>query len=147
MREVVEQLQAWVHVLPERLLAVGDEMLTQKPEPHKWSAKEILGHLCDSAVNNYARFIRAQYEPAPFLVPKYNQNEWVLVNDYQHVPLGEVLMLWTALNKQIVRTIANLPEAKRDVPCEIGLEQPVTLEWLMRDYLDHLEHHVRQMLG
>ena len=30
----------------------SEEILKKKPSPEKWSKKEILGHLIDSAINN-----------------------------------------------------------------------------------------------
>ena len=55
----------------ERLLKVLDENLSKikaispdlalsKPNLKKWSRKELLGHLIDSAANNHQRFVRIQ---------------------------------------------------------------------------------------
>ncbi|MBD0383691.1 DinB family protein [Paenibacillus sedimenti] len=146
MHTVIARLNEWINELPGRLAALEEE-LALKPQPQKWSKKEILGHLCDSATNNYQRFVRAQYEKSPFIVPKYDQNQWVAVNDYQNMAINDIIKLWTTLNGQIVAVVSGLPEEKRNLPCEIGGAQPVTLEWLIRDYLDHMEHHVRQILA
>ena len=49
-------------VLPQ-LSAISDEAASRKPAPNKWSKKEILGHLIDSAANNHQRFMRLQLTP------------------------------------------------------------------------------------
>ncbi len=42
--------------------------------PNKWSKKEIIGHLINSATNNHQRFVRCQFETIPKIV--YDQNKW-----------------------------------------------------------------------
>src|SRR5215813_14552557 len=63
-----------------------------KPSPTKWSKKEILGHLVDSAQSNIRRFIVAQYEEQPRIV--YNQDQWVAVANYQQYSLPDLISLW-----------------------------------------------------
>jgi hypothetical protein len=105
----------------------------------------VLGHLCDSALTNLQRFVRAQYEAEPYQVQKYAQNQWVELMDYQHLPTAHVLDLWSCLNKQVAVVIAAIPDDKLTVPCNSGEEQTVTLEWLVTDYVDHMEHHLGQI--
>src|SRR5215218_10658155 len=71
-----------------------------KPLPNKWSKRELIGHLIDSAQNNIRRFIVAQYEDNPKI--KYQQENWVRINNYQEFDLDELVQLWFLLNKQIV---------------------------------------------
>ncbi len=77
-----------------------------KPQPHKWSKKELLGHLIDSASNNIRRLIVGQYEQEVKIV--YHQDEWVAFQNYQAADLAEVKNLWKLLNKQIARVIENI---------------------------------------
>ena len=42
-----------------RLLALTPDQAAARPGPDKWSPKEIIGHLIDSASNNHGRFVRA----------------------------------------------------------------------------------------
>jgi hypothetical protein len=90
------------------------------------------------------RFVRAQYEDQPYTVLKYAQNQWVELMDYQNLPVDHILNLWLSLNKQIAEVIAKIPEDKLQNSCEIGEEQTVTLEWIIKDYVNHLEHHLKQ---
>ncbi|WP_235213860.1 hypothetical protein [Lysinibacillus fusiformis] len=50
------------------------------------------------------------------------------------------------LKQKIVVVLENLSEQALSRPCEMGQQQKVTLKWLIQDYLDHLEHHVKKHL-
>lgn len=125
---------------------MSETEISNRPLPNKWSKKEILGHLCDSAINNINRFIKIQYEEQPFVIQSYNQNQWVLLQNYQERPLDEILNLFLALNKQIINTISNIPKEKLSNLCDIGNNQQKTLEWLIKDYLEHMEHHINNQI-
>jgi hypothetical protein len=145
MKTTLESLLHWITEIPSKIYALSEFDLTDCTQPNKWSKKEILGHLCDSALNNLQRFVRAQYEDQPYTVIKYAQNQWVELMDYQNLPVDHILNLWLSLNKQIAEVIAKIPEDKLQNSCEIGEEQTVTLEWIIKDYVDHLEHHLKQI--
>lgn len=145
MEITLESVIHWITELPSRIITLSEFDLVARPQPYKWSKKEILGHLCDSALNNLQRFVRAQYEDRPYKVIKYAQNQWVELMDYQNLPIDHILNLWVSLNKQIVEVIAKIPEDKLQNSCEIGEGQTVTLEWIIKDYIDHMEHHFKQI--
>jgi len=145
MNATIERLQYWIVEVPARLEDLSEHDLSERPQPHKWSKKEILGHLCDSALTNIQRFIRAQYESQPYVVLKYTQDAWVTHMNYQHQPLEQVLHLWIALNRQVVHMVTNIPKDKLMLTCDVGNEQTVTLAWLIEDYVSHLEHHLEQI--
>src|ERR1043165_9908871 len=62
MESVANDLQSALNVA-ERLRQIPDEEASIRPAPGKWSKKEILGHLIDSAANNHQRFLRLQLSP------------------------------------------------------------------------------------
>jgi hypothetical protein len=121
---------------------MSEEEISNRPLPNKWSKKEILGHLCDSAINNIERFIKIQYEEPVYRIQSYNQDQWVKVQSYQDRPLDEIVNLFQALNKQIATIIKNIPNDKLSNPCDIENNRQQTLEWLIKDYLEHMEHHI-----
>jgi hypothetical protein len=108
-----------------------------------WNRKELLGHLIDSAANNHQRFVRAQLGDA-LVFPSYEQDSWVAAQRYRDRPWSELVDVWTAFNTHVANAIEAVPPAKLSTKCVIGAEEPVTLEWLMRDYLRHLRHHLDQ---
>ena len=65
MQATIEHLEKIVNNYNRRLEAIPEEEYLRKPHPEKWSKKEILGHLVDSAQNNIRRFVVAQYEDCP----------------------------------------------------------------------------------
>ncbi|MEQ6353026.1 DinB family protein [Lysinibacillus sp. M3] len=120
--------------------------ISQRPAPQKWSKKEVLGHLCDSAINNLQRFIKIQYEEEPFVLTPYNQVEWVKIQGYQELRIDEILDLWVSLNKKIINVIKNIPNEKLGLQCNIGSNELMTLQWLIQDYLEHMEHHITKQI-
>jgi len=129
------------------LLATDTQSINwdSKPGPDKWSKKEIIGHLIDSAQINLQRFIRCTYEENFKLI--YEQVEWVEVNHYQDAELTDLLSLWQLLNRQIIRVLENYPEGRLNAKCDsskltVGLH---TVKWLAQDYVVHLKHHLGQI--
>ena len=146
MVKVSERLNYLLTALPLKINMFTEEEFSTKPL-NKWSKKEILGHLCDSAINNQQRFIRIQYEKQPLLVLPYSQDDWVAIQDYQNMPTADIVALWLALNRQIARVISRIPEEKLAYQCDFGDHKYLTLLELIQDYLQHLDHHLRQIFG
>ncbi|MDM5312739.1 DinB family protein [Peribacillus frigoritolerans] len=146
MKNVIDGINHWIGFIPEELNRMTEKELNHRPMPHKWSKKEILGHLCDSALNNMNRFIKIQYEEHPYVIPSYNQDQWVLVQNYQERPLDEIVNLFCALNKQIIHIITNTPNDRLSNLCDIGNNQLKSMEWLIKDYLEHMEHHINNQI-
>ena len=146
MREVTERLNYLIEALPIRVKQFSEQEFSAQIS-NKWSKKEILGHLCDSATNNHHRFIKIQFESQPFEIVPYNQNNWVLIQNYQALPIFEIVSLWTTLNRHIVRVISEILEDKLLYLCDIGDSKSITLTELIQDYLRHMDHHLRQIFG
>ncbi len=131
-----------------KIASIPDQEFSAKPLPHKWSKKEVLGHLIDSAQNNLRRFVCGQYESAP---PKitYDQDFWVNVNDYQSQSQKNVIALWQLINTQIATILSTMPASNYTLHCDTGKQTPQlrTLEWLAEDYVKHLKHHLNQVIA
>ena len=139
------------------LLALDDAATQRRPAPGKWSPREIIGHLVDSASNNHQRFVRTR-ERADLVVEGYEQDVWVAAQRYQDAPWTELVVLWLTYNRHLARVMAATPTADRErTRTQHNLDQrayrPVardraaTLDYFMNDYVDHLEHHLAQVLG
>jgi hypothetical protein len=144
--DVAGDLRAELESTVPRLLALTEAHVTSDRGTGKWVKKEILGHLIDSAANNIQRFVRAAAAD-PLVFPGYDQNAWVAVNQYRAKPWSETVSLWIALNRQVAHLIESVPAGRLPTRCVIGDNDPATLEWLMRDYMSHLRHHLRQILS
>jgi hypothetical protein len=149
------ELLAVVDRAAPELLRVPGDAAARRPGPGKWSAKEIIGHLIDSAANNHARFVRASREP-DLVCAGYAQDDWVRDQDYQSAPWPDLVALWSAYNRHLARVMAVIPtEARTRERRQHNLDQigwralpagePATLDFLMRDYVGHLKHHLAQI--
>ena len=137
------------------LAALHDDISRRRPAPGKWSPREIVGHLVDSASNNHQRFVRAAVQDT-LVFQGYAQDEWVTAQEYQQSSWPDLVTLWASYNRHIAHVMASFPESvrmrahvthnlheitfQRPAPAE-----PATLEYLMRDYVRHLQHHLRQI--
>ena len=117
-----------------------------RPAPEKWAKKEILGHLMDSAVNNHQRFVRATIQGS-LDFPGYDQNSLVDLQQFREMDWGFLVDLWAAYNRFIAHVITCIPEEAAKIECVIGDNPPVALNWLAGDYVEHLKHHLNQILG
>jgi hypothetical protein len=121
--------------------------LEKKPSDMAWSKKEILGHLIDSAINNAQRFTEIQFCEKPYQIRKYNPDELVAANNYQKKDIGELLQLWYQLNKQIGFIMQNQTETTLKFQLILPNQDVKDLRFLIRDYVDHLEHHLIQIMS
>ena len=152
LNNAINRLNSIINEVPCKINQIPANELSFKKTPGKWSKKEILGHLCDSAINNLSRFVRAQFEEQPFKITPYAQDDWVRINHYNEMEIGELLDYWLSLNKQIVQVISNIPEEKLAVQIELGDaafregESEKNLLWLIEDYVVHMEYHLKQVV-
>ena len=134
------------------LRQVSDAEARRRPAPGKWSTKEIIGHLIDSAANNHRRFVEAQFKDT-LTFPGYDQHAWVSGQHYQEAAWPSLVSLWAAYNDHLVHVVATIPPATLHQPRpahnldELGWRpvprtKPATLAYLIEDYVAHLEHHV-----
>ena len=147
IKQVVDRLTAHLSKIPARYHQFSEEELLRRPAPNKWSKKEILGHLCDSALNNLKRFEDIQCLSQPYTVVGYKQDALMAINRYQELPLDHVLQLWKTLNQQIVYVISTIPADKLPYTVLLASGESYTLEWLVEDYIEHMDHHWKQVFG
>jgi hypothetical protein len=141
------QLEKHIQEVPEQFKKLPAESILKKPALGKWSKQEILGHLIDSAINNLKRFTDTQCFPQPYTVIRYNQDELVVINRYQELPFEHLLQLWSVLNKQVLYVARNIPAEKLAYTIITTSGESKTLEWLVIDYVEHMEHHLKQVFG
>jgi hypothetical protein len=150
----INELRTIVDRESARLLAAPPDAVERRPAKGGWSAKEILGHLIDSAAVNHQRFVRAQWQDLVFAA--YAQDDWVQAQKYQDAPWIELVALWREYNRHIARVMAAIPVEARTMAKRIHnlneiastpapADQPATLDYLMNDYVQHLQHHLKQI--
>jgi hypothetical protein len=141
---VANELLSVVEAASEALRRISDPEASLMSAPGHWSKKEILGHLLDSALNNHHRFVRAQ-EVEELTFPAYAQEHWVSSQGYAERPWPELVDLWRLYNRHLAHVISLIPEEKMAVICVIGADKPVSLGYLVEDYVVHLRHHLQEL--
>ena len=144
MERIASELEQVVDVASLRLKTFEEADISARPSSGEWSKKEILGHLVDSATNNHHRFVRAlQAEELAF--PQYEQEDWVRLQDYNTTSWESLVEFWRLYNHHLAHVIRRIPADRLGVMCRIGPHEPVTLGYVVEDYVVHLKHHLRQL--
>ena len=139
----LDQLTHIVDTVPGRLKAFSAEAFSSPQGAGKWSKKQIIGHLIDSATNNHHRFVRGQFEDSPIIL--YDQEKWNDFSYYGHMEGHALIDFWEIYNRHLLRLVDNMPPEMRQRTCAMSDGQLYTIAWLFEDYVRHLEHHLRQI--
>ncbi|GAB5524547.1 MAG: DinB family protein [Roseivirga sp.] len=139
----------------QNLTLIDEEKVAAKPAPGKWSVKEIIGHLIDSASNNHQRFVRAQFTDE-LVFEGYSQDGWVEAQNYQDANWHELLILWRGYNLHLAHFMETMPDEERTktrskhnlhqiASDKVPEDLPTSLDFFMGDYVMHLKHHLKQI--
>jgi len=145
VKESIQRLDDLCRQIPPLLSAIPENIFSNKLSATKWSKKEILGHLIDSATNNHQRFVRVQCEDTPFIL--YDQNKWNTYNYYHSLDGRQLISFWALYNAHLVSVLRNIPAETYVRKCRVGEQEVVSLEFLITDYVVHLEHHLKQIVN
>lgn len=136
-RVELSRLRAALHALPS---ALADVPWRQDG----WTRKQIVGHLLDSAANNRQRFVRAAIE-GKYTGPEYEQDAWVAAHGYGDEPWETLLRWWQAEHEILMAVVDRIPEERLEAGCVVGGDKPVTLRFLIEDYVRHQQWHFKQL--
>jgi DinB superfamily len=157
MTELADDLRSIVDSAAQRLRTVPEQQASSPGLDGEWSARQVLGHLIDSAANNHQRFVRAQFvEDLAF--PGYDQVRWVLAQHYDGEAWSTLVELWRLYNLHLAHIVDAIPEAVLLRPRSphtleviafhpVKADEPATLEYLIHDYIGHLQHHLAQLFA
>lgn len=144
IQQAAQRLQYLCNTIPPLLHNVSEAEFSKKPAPTKWSKRQILGHLIDSAANNHQRFVRVQFEHMPAI--SYDQDLWNSYSYHEHIQTSDLIMMWTAYNKYLLEVIKRIPSPLLSNSCITNGAEPVSLAFVINDYVTHLEHHLHQIV-
>lgn len=144
VQEAITRLEDILRDVPPALFEMDETELSRKPSENKWSKKEILGHLIDSATNNHQRFVRGQFEDTPEIA--YDQNNWNTFNFYQEIEAKQIIEFWTSYNRQLLEIMKRIAPERLTNEIKVG-ENSLTLAFLVVDYVEHLDHHLKQIVN
>ena len=141
---VASQIRSIVEDESARLGAIPAAETARQASQGKWSRREVLGHLIDSALNNHRRFVLAQLSGS-LETPGYAQADWVRCQGYAESDWDSLIELWSSLNRHLANVVERIPAAALSAPCRIGESAPVPLSEVVVDYVRHLKHHLGQI--
>ena len=147
IQEKLLQLENLLNEGETYLQSCPTEELERRPAPDKWSKKEILGHLVDSGINNLQRFTEIQFQPKPYVIRSYNQDELVKANDYQNAEVAEILNLFLSLNHRILKILEGQSPENLAFEMIVYEDTTVDLAFWIDDYVNHAAHHVKQIMN
>jgi len=157
MRKELEIFYTSLPFSEQKLMKISEDASCRKPAENKWSAKEIIGHLIDSSINNSVRFISGQYNDK-LVFNGYEQNKWVGIQNYQMYEWRFLIELWKLNNFHIAKIIENIPG---DVCLKkfyvhnfneiswkkLKKDDAASIQYLFIDYVGHMEHHLKQIFN
>jgi hypothetical protein len=144
--ELAQEFRRELSALQAILFALPPELADTPWRVGGWTRKQIVGHLLDSAANNRQRFVRAAAD-GRYAGPKYAQDAWVAAHGYAEQPWGTLLRWWQAEHEILAAVVDRIPEERLGAECVVGDGEPVTLRFLIEDYLEHQRWHFSQLRG
>ena len=144
--QLAREFRAELGRLRAILLGIGLELADVPWRDDGWTRKQIVGHLLDSAANNRQRFVRAAADGRD-AGPKYEQDQWVSAHGYAEQEWETLLRWWQVEHEILAAVVDHIAEDRLDAGCVVGDNEPVTLRFLIEDYLDHQRWHFAQLTG
>jgi hypothetical protein len=143
--QISRDFVAGCNAIRHSLLGVPEGVAALPWRDGGWTRKQVLGHMIDSAANNHQRFVRAALDGS-YVGPFYAQDSWVAMHGYNDLAWSTLLQWWQVYHEILQAVVERIPEEKLDAACRVGDKDPVTLRFLIEDYIAHQQHHLAQIL-
>lgn len=144
-QEIISLIAEW----EPKLMALDNAIISQRRNRQNRTIKQILGHMVDSASNNTHRVIHLQYQPSPLIFPDYanngNNDRWIAIQNYQSEDWNNLVQLWKYSNLHFVHVVENVDLSKLNNEWISALNDHVTLEDMITDYLRHFQLHLSEI--
>ncbi len=144
--KLAEKFRVDLNAIRVELAAIPRELADIPWREGGWTRKEIVGHLLDSAANNRQRFVRGAID-GEYAGPKYAQDAWVAAHGYAGQPWEILLRWWTTEHEILAAVVECIPEERLEASCVVGEDAPVTLRFLIEDYVSHQRWHLSQIVN
>ncbi|MGC1300154.1 MAG: DinB family protein [Alloacidobacterium sp.] len=144
MNKTARDFVAGCEAIRHSLLEVPEDVAGLPWRAGGWTRKQVLGHMIDSAANNHQRFVRAALDGS-YTGPFYAQEGWVAVHGYSDMAWSTLLGWWQTYHEILKAVVERIPDARLDADCRVGDDEPVTLRFLIEDYIAHQQHHLAQI--
>jgi DinB superfamily len=144
MNSLSQQFRANLDDVHRALVSVPEALADIPWRSGGWTCKQIVGHLLDSATNNRQRFVRASTQGS-YQGPRYPQDAWIEAHGYADQPWSTLLNWWEAEHEILMAIVDRIPEDRLETECKMAEEPPVTLRFLIEDYITHQRWHLKQL--
>lgn len=142
--DLAVQFRTQLDDIRSTLIHFPQELADTPWRPGGWTRKQIVGHLLDSAANNRQRFVRASIDGV-YEGPGYAQDGWVAAHGYETQSWVTLLGWWQTEHEILAAVVDRIPEERLSASCKVGDGDPVTLQFLIEDYVRHQRHHFDQI--
>lgn len=144
-QEIIRLIAEW----EPKLISLNSDVISQRRNRQDRTIKQILGHMVDSASNNTHRIIHLQYQTSPLIFPDYanngNNDRWIAIQNYQSEDWANLVQLWKHSNLHFVHVVKNVDISKLNNEWISALNDHVTLENMITDYLRHFQLHLSEI--
>jgi hypothetical protein len=146
MQQISDEIRRLVNAWESRLILMRPSEIEAREAEGRWSVKEILGHLVDSASNNHQRIVRLEISNDLSFPDYQSDNEkWVDAQGYQEEDWNELIWLWKYFNLHLAHVIEHVGADALSHLWRNASNQPIRLGDLILDYLSHLKMHLDQI--
>ena len=144
-RELLSLVEEW----EPRLLALCNDVVTERRNSQNRTIKQIVGHMVDSASNNTHRIVHLQYQKSPLIFPCYashgNNDRWIAIQNYQQEDWNNLVQLWKYNNLHIIHVMLNINAAKLQNEWISGSNEKVSLKAMVLDFPRHFKLHLSEI--
>lgn len=141
---IAQDFRAELNAIHSELLALDPALAGVPWRTGGWTRRQIVGHLLDSAANNRQRFVRAAID-GHYAGPQYAQDAWIAAHGYNAQPWETLLRWWEVEHEILAAAVDCIPDDRLESSCVVGEDAPVTLRFLIEDYLAHQRGHLAQL--
>ncbi len=146
---IIQELSDLIKEWEPKLLALPEEVITERRNSQNRTIKQIVGHMVDSASNNTHRIIHLQYQQSPLVFPDYanlgNNDRWIAIQNYQDEQWNNLVQLWKYTNIHIAHVIRNINIEKLESVWISALNQKISLKAMVVDFPRHFKLHLSEI--
>jgi len=142
-KKLIELYSGGYAAVAEALLKITAEELDYKPEPNRWSVREIVHHLADSEMTAAVRLRLLVAQDRPTL-HGYDQDEFAqrLYYDRPHESSLELFRVARQTTTEILERLTPAEWVREGTHTEVG---PYGVESWLKTYSEHAHKHARQI--
>jgi uncharacterized damage-inducible protein DinB len=152
-QELVQRYAAGASQLAESIAGLTPEQLNAFPVPGTWSIQQIVLHLMDSDLIAADRMKRVAAENSPPTLLGYDETAYARVLPYDQLDPHMACEVFEKNRLLTAEILKRLPDATFGRTGNHNERGTTTLAEFVRDYSDHLDHHLkfirqkRELLG